>query len=52
MQAQPVTTDPRPEAESAIPEPAMSLEPLFNEPPPIPWHALAALAALVLGATC
>lgn len=28
----------------------MSLEPLFAEPPPIPWHALAALAALVLGA--
>jgi uncharacterized membrane protein len=29
----------------------MSLESLFAEPVPIPWHALAALAALIIGAS-
>jgi uncharacterized membrane protein len=29
----------------------MSLEPLMAEPFPIPWHAMAALVALLLGAT-
>ena len=29
----------------------MSLGPLLAAPPPIPWHAFAALAALLIGAT-
>lgn len=29
----------------------MSLGPLLSAPPPIPWHAFAALTALVLGGT-
>jgi uncharacterized membrane protein len=29
----------------------MSLGPLLTAPPPIPWHAFAAIAALVTGAT-
>src|SRR2546423_255666 len=29
----------------------MSLDPLFAAPSPIPWHALAAFAALAIGAT-
>ena len=29
----------------------MSLGPLLSAPPPIPWHAFAALAALAIGAT-